>query len=172
MKAGEKAEAINAFSSGICSLLVATTVIEVGVNVPNATVMVIENAEMFGLSTLHQLRGRVGRGYKEAECYLVSSSEGKTARQRLELLTQTTDGFKIANEDLLIRGPGEFLGSRQKGTGDLYMAHMIRDLNAFSQTKKAYEELRNDESYKKLVDAIDAKSDEKFLNEQNEITFS
>jgi ATP-dependent DNA helicase RecG len=127
MSSAEKAELMDRFRSGEVSVLVSTTVIEVGVDCPNATLMIIENAERFGLSTLHQLRGRIGRGDAQSWCVLVSSSGTANAQKRLELLTQTDDGFKIAMEDLKMRGPGDFLGSRQHGLPDLSVADIADD---------------------------------------------
>lgn len=127
MTSAEKGELMDRFRSGDVSVLVSTTVIEVGVDCPNATLMIIENAERFGLSTLHQLRGRIGRGEAQSWCVLVSSSGTVNAQKRLELLTQTDDGFKIAMEDLKMRGPGDFLGSRQHGLPDLSVADIADD---------------------------------------------
>ena len=108
-------------------ILVSTTVVEVGVDVPNATVMVIENAERFGLSQLHQLRGRVGRSALQSYCVLVSASRSQETRERLNIMTQTNDGFVIAEKDLQLRGPGEFLGTRQSGLPDLIISDIVRD---------------------------------------------
>ena len=108
-------------------ILVSTTVVEVGVDVANATVMVIENAERFGLSQLHQLRGRVGRSELQSYCVLVSSSRSQETRERLNIMTQTNDGFVIAEKDLQLRGPGEFLGTRQSGLPDLIISDIVRD---------------------------------------------
>jgi ATP-dependent DNA helicase RecG len=132
MKAGEKSAVMERFSSGETKLLVSTTVIEVGVDVPNATVMCIRCAERFGLSQLHQLRGRVGRGKEKSYCILVSSHSGKNARQRLKKLCDCHDGFELAQYDLKTRGPGEFFGTRQSGFGadpisDAFSMEMIRD---------------------------------------------
>jgi ATP-dependent DNA helicase RecG len=115
MKPKDKDDVMRRFAAGEIQLLVATTVIEVGVDVPNATIMLIENAERFGLSQLHQLRGRVGRGCSESSCILVSNAKGEIAKQRLSVIKSTTDGFRIAEEDLRLRGPGELLGLRQSG---------------------------------------------------------
>jgi ATP-dependent DNA helicase RecG len=115
MKPKDKDDVMRRFAAGEIQLLVATTVIEVGVDVPNATIMLIENAERFGLSQLHQLRGRVGRGCSESSCILVSDAKGEIAKQRLSVIKSTTDGFRIAEEDLRLRGPGELLGLRQSG---------------------------------------------------------
>ncbi len=131
MKPSEKNEIMTRFVSGDIKLLVSTTVIEVGINVPNASLMIVENAERFGLSQLHQLRGRVGRGSRKSYCVLVSDTDGEIAKQRLKLMTKTNDGFVIAEEDLKMRGPGDFLGTegaRQSGTGANYrMAAICQD---------------------------------------------
>ena len=108
-------------------ILVSTTVVEVGVDVPNATVMVIENAERFGLSQLHQLRGRVGRSSLQSYCILVTASKSQETRERLNIMTQTNDGFVIAEKDLQLRGPGEFLGTRQSGLPDLILSDIVKD---------------------------------------------
>jgi ATP-dependent DNA helicase RecG len=129
--AAERNEEMERFRRGETRLLVATTVIEVGVDVPNATVMLIEHAERFGLSQLHQLRGRVGRGAARSYCLLVTGSSGAewapAARTRLKVMEETTDGFRIAEEDLRLRGPGEFLGTRQSGMPDFAVAELGRD---------------------------------------------
>ena len=115
MKDKEKDEVMTAFKNGEYDCLVSTTVIEVGVDVPNATIMVIYNAERFGLSQLHQLRGRVGRGSEKSYCFLLSDLETETAKERLYTFRSTSDGFKIAEKDLEMRGGGDFLGTRQSG---------------------------------------------------------
>ena len=128
MKPAEKEEAMKAFSANETQILVATTVIEVGVDVPNASVMLIEHAERFGLSQLHQLRGRVGRGAAESYCILLAQfSKTKEALERLKIMEATTDGFKIAEKDLEIRGPGEVMGTRQSGLPEFRIANLIRD---------------------------------------------
>ena len=128
MKPKAKDEIMRAFAEGSVKVLVSTTVIEVGVDVPNATIMVIENAERFGLSQLHQLRGRVGRGSAGSYCILISDSEGDNAQERLQIMKKYSDGFKIADEDLKQRGPGDFFGSRQHGLPDLKIADMLGDI--------------------------------------------
>lgn len=115
------------FKEGKYDILVATTVVEVGVDVPNATVIVIENAERFGLSQLHQLRGRVGRSDLQSYCVLSSSTRNPETRARLEIMEQTNDGFVIAEKDLELRGPGEFLGTRQSGLPDMVVADIVKD---------------------------------------------
>lgn len=129
MKPKEKENVMKAFSSGDVQILVATTVVEVGVDVPNATIMVIENAERFGLSQLHQLRGRIGRGSKKSFCVLVSDSESENSRNRLMIMKRYRDGFKIADEDLKARGPGDFFGERQHGLPALKIADMLEDID-------------------------------------------
>jgi ATP-dependent DNA helicase RecG len=128
MKANEKQKVMSAFQSDQIQLLVATTVIEVGVDVPNASLMIIENAERLGLAQLHQLRGRVGRGARQSSCVLLYNPPlGELARQRLDILRQTTDGFRIAEKDLELRGPGEVLGTRQTGMMQFRVADLARD---------------------------------------------
>lgn len=136
LKAAEKAEVMQAFSAGELDVLVSTTVIEVGVDVPNATVMVIEDAERYGLSALHQLRGRVGRGTQESWCFLVSSHQGQNAQQRLRFLSQNTDGFAVAQYDLETRGPGDFFGSRQHGLPALRIAELTTDTALLQAAQK------------------------------------
>lgn len=127
LKNDEKDSVMNDFKQGKYDILVSTTVVEVGVDVPNATVMVIENAERFGLSQLHQLRGRVGRCEHQSYCVLSSSTKNPETRARLEIMTQTNDGFVIAEKDLELRGPGEFLGVRQSGLPDMIIADIVKD---------------------------------------------
>ncbi len=141
MKAKEKDRVMSAFANGDVKILISTTVIEVGVDVPNATIMIIENAERFGLSQLHQLRGRVGRGSAQSYCVLVSDSKGETAQNRLAIMKKYSDGFKIADEDLRQRGPGDFFGNRQHGLPDLKIADMLGDTETLTVCRKAAEEI-------------------------------
>lgn len=127
MKPKQKDEVMLAFKNGEIDILICTVVIEVGIDVPNANIIVIENAECFGLSQLHQLRGRVGRGNTESHCILVSDSRGETASDRFSVLCSTNDGFKIAEEDLKLRGPGDFFGSRQSGLPTMKIASLMTD---------------------------------------------
>jgi ATP-dependent DNA helicase RecG len=127
LKPQEKDEVMEKFRSKEFNVLVSTTVIEVGVDVPNATIMIIENADRFGLAQLHQLRGRVGRGQDQSYCFLVADMKSETTRQRLDIMQQTNDGFVIAEKDLEIRGPGEFLGYKQSGLPDLLLADLVQD---------------------------------------------
>ncbi len=142
MKPVEKAAVMDAFVRGEVSVLVATTVIEVGVDVPNASIMVIEHAERFGLAQLHQLRGRVGRGAAESQCILLFEEPlSETAKARLKVIYESTDGFEIARQDLAIRGPGEFLGARQSGVPMLRFADLERDTALIEQARDAADEL-------------------------------
>ena len=141
MKPKEKEAIMRAFSAGEADILVSTTVIEVGVDVPNAAVMLIENAECFGLSQLHQLRGRVGRGSHKSYCILVSDNTGDDNKRRLKVMTQTNNGFVLAEEDLKLRGPGDFFGSRQHGLPALKVADLTCDLSLLHEAKAAAEEL-------------------------------
>ncbi|MDB9376810.1 ATP-dependent DNA helicase RecG, partial [Nodularia sphaerocarpa] len=127
MSSADKDEAITKFRDNQTQILVSTTVVEVGVDVPNATVMLIENAERFGLSQLHQLRGRVGRGAAQSFCLLMSSSKSADAQQRLKVLEQSQDGFFISEMDMRFRGPGEVLGTRQSGVADFTLASLVED---------------------------------------------
>lgn len=129
MKAGEKEMIMQRFKSGEIQVLVSTTVIEVGVDVPNASVIIIEHAERFGLSQLHQLRGRVGRGSHQSYCILLADARTEEAKRRLKAMEKSNDGFELANEDLAIRGPGDFWGVRQHGLQDLKIASLIRDID-------------------------------------------
>lgn len=135
MKAKEKEQVMDDFSNGRIQLLVATTVVEVGVDVPNAVIMVVENADRFGLSQLHQLRGRVGRGQYKSSCILVSDNKSETSIQRLNIMKRSCDGFFIADEDLKLRGPGDFFGRRQHGLPDLKIADMLEDMDTLKEAQ-------------------------------------
>ena len=129
------------FKAGELHILVSTTVIEVGVDVPNATLMVIEQAERFGLSQLHQLRGRVGRGGEQSYCVLVTGKLNDVGRERIRAMVDSTDGFAIAEMDLKLRGPGEFFGTRQSGMPGLRFANLIRDQEILEQAREEAQSL-------------------------------
>ena len=137
MKAKDKDEVMDRFVSGKIGLLVATTVIEVGVNVPNSNIMVIENAERFGLSQLHQLRGRVGRGGQQAHCILITDSDNEVTKKRMETMCASNDGFYISEQDLKLRGPGDFFGTRQHGLPEMKIANLFEDRDILRLSQKA-----------------------------------
>lgn len=141
MKPEEKELVMRNFVEGNINILVSTTVIEVGVNVPNATIMVIENAERFGLAQLHQLRGRVGRGNYQSYCILYNRSKASVALERMRIMQKTTDGFLISEKDLKLRGPGEFMGTRQHGLPDLKIANLYKDLDILKKVQEAAGEI-------------------------------
>lgn len=154
MKSEEKDEIMRAFRAGDIHVLVSTIVIEVGVDVPNATVMVIGHAERYGLSQLHQLRGRIGRGSHESVCLLLGNPQTEEARRRLQAMLATTDGFKIAEEDLAIRGPGEFLGTRQSGLPEFRVASLPADMPLLSLARREAQALvRKDPGLGSLADS-------------------
>lgn len=136
MKPAEKERTMAAFAAGEIQLLVSTTVIEVGVDVPNAVIMLVENADRFGLAQLHQLRGRVGRGVHRSTCILISDNTGEENRRRLTVLCGTNDGFRIADEDLKLRGPGDFFGNRQHGLPPLRIADLLRDMTLLQRAQE------------------------------------
>lgn len=154
----EKEKIMEEFRDGQIDILVATTVIEVGVNVPNANIIVIENAERFGLAQLHQLRGRVGRGSRQAYCILVSDPKTEEGKARMQIMTQSTDGFLIAEKDLQLRGPGEILGTKQHGLPDLKVADLLQDIKILEKSKKTAEKVLqeglNKPEYKNLYAAV------------------
>jgi len=141
MPSADKQAAIGAFARGDSHVLVSTTVVEVGVDVPEASVMVIEHADRFGLAQLHQLRGRVGRGAAASHCLLLNDSRNALARQRLEVLVHSTDGFEIAEMDLRLRGPGAVLGTRQSGLPDLALASLTDDGDVLEQARSVAQRL-------------------------------
>ena len=141
MKPKDKENVMRRFAAGEIQLLISTTVIEVGIDVPNAALMVIENAERFGLSQLHQLRGRIGRGEYSSACILISDVKSGDTKRRLDVIKNNTDGFKIADEDLKLRGPGDFLGSRQHGLPDMKIADIFADRETLHSAGKEAEEL-------------------------------
>jgi ATP-dependent DNA helicase RecG len=155
MKPAEKEEVMQAFSGNNIQILVATTVVEVGVDVPNASVMLIEHAERFGLSQLHQLRGRVGRGAAESFCILLAQfNKTKEARERLKIMEETTDGFKIAERDLEIRGPGEVMGTRQSGIPAFRIANIVRDQKILEIARREANYLLNERGRTRETDRL------------------
>ena len=145
MKPKEKDAVMAAFSAGELDLLVSTTVVEVGVDVPNAVIILIENAERYGLSQLHQLRGRVGRGKEKSTCILISDAQNEEALARLRIMCSTTDGFRIADEDLKLRGPGDFFGSRQHGLPQLTIADMVQDVEFLKAASQEAREILHED---------------------------
>lgn len=141
MKSAEKERVMQAFAAKAYDILVATTVIEVGVDVPNANLMVVEDADRFGLSQLHQLRGRVGRGTRQSYCIFFGADKGQTARERLKILCKTNDGFEVARADLSQRGPGDFFGRRQHGLPALHIADPVADLALMQSAREEAEQI-------------------------------
>ncbi|NLM11883.1 MAG: ATP-dependent DNA helicase RecG [Clostridiaceae bacterium] len=160
MKWKEKEKVMNDFSKGNIQVLVSTTVVEVGVNVPNACLMVVENAERFGLAQLHQLRGRVGRGRHQSYCILFCQSKSDIARKRMEIMTKYNDGFKISEKDMELRGPGDIFGVRQHGLPDFKIANLYEDMEILKEVQKACEDiiknqkLSDREDYKRLKEHL------------------
>ena len=151
MKNEEKDRAMLSFKNGKTQIIVSTTVIEVGINVPNATIMLIENAERFGLAQLHQLRGRVGRGEHQSYCILISDSNSEAVRDRLSFMTKTNDGFLIAKKDLETRGSGEILGTRQHGLEEFRLVDLSKDYDIIKASKEAIEYLYKDNGIKEAI---------------------
>ncbi len=168
MKPKEKDEVMARFYSGEIQLLISTVVIEVGVDVPNATVMIIENAERFGLSQLHQLRGRIGRGDKESTCVLLSDAQNEEALERFNVLCDTNDGFVIAQKDLELRGPGDFFGSRQHGLPDMHIANLMTDTRILYEAQERAKEIcSNDPALEKEENALLKKEVERLFSNIN-----
>jgi ATP-dependent DNA helicase RecG len=145
MKPKEKNEIMERFLANEIQVLVSTTVIEVGVNVPNATVMMVENSERFGLAQLHQLRGRVGRGDAQSYCIFVHTMDGKDIRERLDILNHSNDGFEIANRDMKLRGPGDLFGVRQSGMMDFALADIYTDAAILQLANEAVNDLLHED---------------------------
>ncbi len=169
MKNDEKDKVMESFKSGKTNIIVSTTVIEVGINIPNATIMVIENAERFGLAQLHQLRGRVGRGIHQSYCILVSDSRSEVAVERLKLMTKTNDGFILAEKDLELRGSGEILGIRQHGMPEFKILDVLNDFEIIKTSKNAVEFMYNksnagDKAYNKMITTLNSRF-EKMIQE-------
>ena len=165
MKPKEKDEVMARFYSGEIGLLISTVVIEVGVDVPNATVMIIENAERFGLSQLHQLRGRIGRGSSQSTCVLLSDAQNDEALTRFQVLCDTNDGFVIAQKDLELRGPGDFFGNRQHGLPDMHIANLMTDTRTLYEAQKVAKEIcSNDPALESEENALLKKEVQRLFN--------
>ena len=165
LKQKEKEELMQEFYEGKIKLLVATTVIEVGVNVPNASIMVVENAQRFGLAQLHQLRGRIGRGEYASYCIFVAEERTEAARQRMAIMESTTDGFLLAEEDLKLRGPGQFFGSMQHGLPDLKIADVAQDIDILLRARQAaMETVKGREGLPEVLAALQLQYREQFFN--------
>ena len=161
MKAKEKDDIMKRFKDGEIDILISTTVIEVGVDVPNASIMVIENAERFGLAQLHQLRGRVGRGEYKSYCILKNNVKSKIAKERMKIMCQTNDGFLISEKDLELRGSGDFFGTAQHGIPELKIANLFENIQELKLVQEVANQIMADDPYlekeknlrlKKLID--------------------
>lgn len=152
MKKAEKNEVMEKFINYEISVLVTTSIIEVGIDIPNATLMIIEDAQQFGLSQLHQLRGRVGRSDKQSYCILFNQSSSDISKKRMDVMVQSNDGFYISEQDLLLRGPGDFFGTKQHGLPDFKIANLYTDMDILKDAQKAVqEEIRNNAAYRQLL---------------------
>src|SRR5699024_9171447 len=169
LETDDKEAVMQAFSQNQIQIHVSTTVVEVGVNIPNATTMIIYDAQRFGLSQLHQLRGRVGRGEKKSYCILIADPKGEIGKERMQIMTETNDGFELSEKDLKLRGPGDFFGKKQSGVPEFKVADMIHDYRALETARQDAGEiieknlLDTDESYKALKEKLENQS---FLHEK------
>lgn len=174
IKAREKDKTMSEFCAGRINILVSTTVIEVGVNVPNASLMIIENAEKFGLAQLHQLRGRVGRGEAQSYCILMSDSDSKIVQERMKVMQKTNDGFEIAEKDLELRGPGEFFGTRQHGIPDLKIANLFKDVDILKLAQESAKHILETDRNLEKAEHIPVKQKvlDRFSERADEISFN
>lgn len=151
------------FAAGEIKVLITTTVIEVGVNVPNATLMIIENADRFGLAQMHQLRGRVGRGKDQSYCVLLTDNDNKETLERLQVLRDSDNGFFLAEKDLELRGAGQLFGLRQHGLPDLYIADILQDIGVLIEARElAKKAFKNPQMLREIEDALSSQFDERF----------
>jgi ATP-dependent DNA helicase RecG len=169
MRAADREEVMAAFRSGAIQVLVATTVVEVGIDIPEATVMVVLDADRFGIAQLHQLRGRVGRGSDPSWCYLLGSGASEEARERLEAMEATTDGFELAEVDLRLRGEGTILGARQKGRSDLKLASLVRDRPLLTAARSVAEAMTADDP--QLADNVTMADEVRLFLSEEEAAF-
>lgn len=147
LHSSEKEEVMREFAENRCHVLVSTTVVEVGVNVPNATIMVIYDAERFGLSQLHQLRGRVGRGSDQSYCILIADPKSEEGKERMRIMTETSDGFVLSEKDLELRGPGDFFGNKQSGLPDFKIADIVHDYRVLEVARNDASKLVNSNAF-------------------------
>ncbi len=169
MNAEQKDAVIEGFRAGRVMVLVSTTVIEVGVDVPNACFMIIENADRFGLAQLHQLRGRVGRGREQSWCFLLNGSASPTAAERLDILVKSSDGFEIAQKDLALRGPGEFLGTRQSGAGAFKMLRIVQDMDSLELARALAKKIAGGEISDAMRDRLMKQARDAYVNQWRDI---
>ena len=169
MKPAEKEAAMQRMLRGETDVLVATTVIEVGVDIPNAALMLVENAERFGLSQLHQLRGRVGRGKHKSYCVLVTDHKSDEVKARMKVLCESADGFRIAEEDLRLRGPGDFFGSRQHGLPEMHLADLGAETDTLLRAKNAADRLLTEDPLLEFPEHRDLKARVQYLTEKMKV---
>lgn len=163
LKNQEKEDIMSLFAAGEIKVLITTTVIEVGVNVPNATLMIIENADRFGLAQMHQLRGRVGRGKDQSYCVLLTDNDNKETLERLQVLRDSDNGFFLAEKDLELCGAGQLFGLRQHGLPDLYIADILQDIGVLIEARElAKKAFKNPQMLREIEDALSSQFDERF----------
>lgn len=172
MSAAQKNEVMTTFYEGKTQVLIATTVVEVGVNAVNASIMIIEDADRFGLATLHQLRGRVGRGEHESFCFLMAKDRSEQTKERFEVLVNSENGFEVAQRDLELRGPGDFLGTRQHGVPDIRIASFLKDMSLIETAQKALKRLEEAPEYRENFDEIETHVKNTYINKIDQIAMN